>query len=212
MNLFTQAISRKDTLKEVAHDFAREWTRRFAGTEQYSAVHLVGFERIPETDEFVPQMWYWCNWTGERYLTGEELSGQLESFSDSIPFNNHIPRKIKQLTGKFPAAPYAEECSLVTSFLALYQPYFTWNGDTHFWRSAAQVVGSAMNLLLSERLHWSIDETWQLTKICLQFLAKVGSFMSESTVGLSPEEECDVLVVTPTSINRKVWSRLPNSD
>lgn len=212
LNFFTQATSRRDTLREVAYDFARAWTERFAGTEEYSAVHLVGFERIPETDEFVPQMWFWSNWAGERYLTKEELNGQFKSFSDPIPFNNHIPQKIKQLTGKFPAGSYTEERSLVTSFLALYQPYFIWNGDTHFWRSAAHAVGSAMNLLWREKTNWSIDETWRLAEMCLQFLAKVGSFMPESTVGLSPEGACDVLAVTPTGTERKVWSDLPNPD
>jgi hypothetical protein len=106
LRFLMQASARRDTLRDVAQDFAQRWTRRYAGTDDYSAAHLVGFDRIPGTDDVVAQMWFWSNWTSTRYCTQDELEAQLESFSQPIPFNNHVPQKIRQLTGRYPSEPH----------------------------------------------------------------------------------------------------------
>jgi hypothetical protein len=195
---FVEASTVNDTMKEIAERFASRWTERYAGTEDYSAVHLVGFEKLNDSIKTVPQVWYWHNWTGTTgFLSEEKLQEDLESFSQPIPINNHLPWKIKELTGKFPEPTLEDECELVLSFLRMFQPYFTWNGDTNFWRSAANAVGSAMNLLWREKSSWKIEETVQLTSICLEFLAKTGSLLPNSTVGLSHSGTFDVVTVTP---------------
>jgi len=89
---------------------------------------------------------------------------------------------IKELTGKFPGPTLEDQRDLVTSFLNLYQPFFTWNGDTDFWRSAARAVGSAMNLLWRQKSTWTIDETVTLTYSCLNFLAQVATLLPESSL------------------------------
>ena len=49
----------------------------------------------------------------------------------------------------------------------------------------------------------------KLTTHCLEFLIKVGSLLPESTVGFSPDEEFDVLVVTPNELKWISRSKLP---
>jgi hypothetical protein len=141
----------------------------------------------------------------------ERLQKDLSTFTEPIPANNHIPWIVKERTGKFPGPTLEEEYSLVTSFLRLYQPIFTWNGDTTFWKSAANAVGSAMNLLWRVKTAWTIDEATKLTNHCLEFLIKVGNLLPESTVGFSPDEEFDVLVVTPNELKWVSRSKLPSS-
>jgi len=201
-NLFFEAISKKDTMREVAQYFASKWTDHYAGTEEYSAVHLVGFEEVHTIGKHVPQMWYWHTWEdgGTGFLSEERLRKDLSTFTEPVPANNHIPRAVKELTGKFPGPTLEEEYSLVASFLHLYQPFFTWNGDTAFWRSAANTVGSAMNLLWRVKTAWTIDEAVKLTTHCLEFLIRVGNLLPESTIGFSPDEEFDVLVVTSNEL------------
>jgi hypothetical protein len=197
LGYFHAATLTKDTLREVAEYFASRWVERYAGTEEYSAVHLVGFERVGNSDTLLPQMWFWSNWTGRGYHNKETLERQLNTFSEPIPHNNHIPHKVKQLTERFPGPTLEEESSLVTTFLKLYEPYFTWNGDTGFWRSAADAVGSALNLLKGKKPRWTLAEISDVTSTCLEFLIKVGNLLPDSTVGLSREGDFDVLQVTP---------------
>ena len=85
----------------------------------------------------------------------------------------------------------------MSSFLKLYEPYFTWNGDTSFWRSAADAVGSALRLLKGKKTTWTLDEVSDVTSSCLEFLIKVGNILPDSTVGLSYEGGFDLLKVTP---------------
>src|SRR5438132_12832122 len=61
LGFFTSAISAKDSLRDIAHHFAVNWTTRFAGTNEYSAVHLVGFEPVPNSVQYIPQACYWFN-------------------------------------------------------------------------------------------------------------------------------------------------------
>ena len=49
-----------------------------------------------DTGRYVPQMWFWTNWSQAGYSTEDDLNQQLQSFSDPIPFNNHIPRLIRR--------------------------------------------------------------------------------------------------------------------
>lgn len=200
-NHFIQAVATKDTLKDIAKDFAEKWTNRYAGTTEYSAVHLVGFEKIESSGKSVHQMWYWHNSEdGINFLSEKDLQGDLKTFVDPIPANNHIPWKIKELTGKFPGPTLEDEYSLVNSFLRLHQPLFTWNGDTNFWRSASSSVGSALNLLWKQKHTWTMDEATEVTKLCFEFLAKVGNLLPDSTVGFSPDGKYDLLTVTPDKV------------
>ena len=161
------------------------------------------------TDAVVPQLWYWRTWDEGRFLTETELQKEYSSFSEPIPANNHLPWLIKRWTGKFPSeTTLAQEQSMAMSFLRLYEPLFTWNGDSTFWRSAADAVGSAMNLLWRQKAIWDIADIAKLTSTCLEFLAKLGDLLPESTVALSPEGQFDVLQLTPnetTWISRAKW-------
>jgi len=212
-NCFVDACAKRDTLKSIAKYFATKWTEHFAGTSEYSAVHLVGYERFENPQIVVPQMWYWHTWSsGNGYLSEERLQEDLSTFADPIPYNNHLPWKIKELTGKFPTEVPDEEHSLVMAFLRLYQPYFTWNGDTSFWRSAGGTVGSALNLLWRQRTTWTLQDAVTLTNHCLQFLTNVAQLLPTSTVGVSPKGEFDVLTVTPEELQWVSNPKLPNHE
>lgn len=211
LDFFVEAAVRRDTLREITHHFAINWTERYSGTNDFSAAHLVGFERIPGSELLVPQVWYWNNWEDTvGFYREQQLQRYLSSFSDPIPLNNHLPWKVKEITGKFPCPTLQEEHDLVTSFLKLYQPVFTWNGDTKFWRSATGAVGSAMNLLWREKTTWNIMEATWLTRHCLEFLARIGNLLPDSTVGLTPEGQFDVLVITPKEISWQSRAKLPD--
>lgn len=209
-NHFLAEATGKDTLREVAHHFARRWTDRYADTQDYSAVHIVGFEQVPNSAECVPQVWYWRNWTeGKGFLSADQLNAELASFSVPIPKNNHLPEKVEETFGKPPSPTLEEERLLTMAFLRLCEPVFSWNGDTGFWRSAAGAVGSAMNLLWRRKSQWPIEDTAKLAKTCLEFLANAGEFLPDSTVGLSADAECDVVMVTPEGVKSLVLSKLP---
>jgi hypothetical protein len=211
LNFFLEAAMSKDSLRDLSHAFAEKWTKRYSGVHDYSAVHLVGFEKIPGCDTVLPQMWFWCNWQGpnaEDFHPEETLFSALQSFSEPIPHNNHIPYKIKELTGKFPTPTLSSEAELVNAFLKIYQPFFTWNGDTAFWRSALGTVNSAMSLLIKEKTNWSIDDIGRLTWYCLSFLANTGSLLKSSTVALSSDEEADILKITPSGVEKVNWTKL----
>lgn len=190
---FHHAWMTKDTLHDVAQDFASHWVDKYAGTNDYSAVHLVGFENSPHGP--IPQVWFWCNWDGENYLSKEVLDGQLNDFSNPIPHNNHIPQKINQSYKRFPHT-LEEEHQLVAMFLTQVQPYFTWNGDTTFWRSASEAVTTAMNLVKANNPNLSLDNICELTGTCIEFLIKLGSLLPNSTVGFSSEGDFDLVKVT----------------
>ena len=203
LRYFNEATSKKDSLRAAAEHFASRWVERYAGTEQYSAVHLVGFEKIDASDVLLPQMWFWSNWNGREYVSRETLERELSSFSRPIPCNNHIPHKVKELTNQFPGPTLEEEHSLVMSFLKQHEPTFTWNGDTSFWQSAAEAVASALNLLRGKKPVWTLEEISDVTSSCLEFLIKVGNLVPDSTVGLSDEGDFDVLKVAP---EKTVWA------
>lgn len=208
LNFFTEASSRKDTLRDVAHYFASRWVEKYAGRDDYSAVHLVGYEKMIASGVAVPQMWFWCNWDGKEYLSREVLLQQLNTFAEPMPHNNHIPRKIKELTGEFPEPTFEDEYSLVATFLK-HQPYFTWNGELGFWQSAADAVGGAVNLLRDRKTRWTLQEVSDITGICLKFLINLGNLLPDSTVGFSPQGEFDLLWVTPQDTK---WIRRASLD
>jgi hypothetical protein len=209
LNYFREATMTKDTLREIAHAFAKKWTERYSGTQEYSAVHIVGFEKIPNFETTIPQMWFWCNWQGRSandYYSKEALALALNSFSEPVPHNNHIPYKIRELTEKFPGSDLKDELQLVTAFLKEFEPFFTWNGDTAFWRSALGIVDSAMSLLKKEKITWSIDEVSRLTSYCLGFLANTGTLLEFSTVGFTGDHKYDMIQVTPSNIETLSWA------
>ena len=211
-NFFAEACVR-DTLREIAEHFAGKWTRRFAGTQDSSAIHIVGYERIPNSDVRMPQMWYWHNWSqADGFLSKERLEQDLSTFSDPIPANCHLPWKIRELTGKFPSGGPEDEYALVIAFLRLYQPFFTWNGDTSFWKSAAETVGAGLNLLWRQKTTWTLDEAVELTEYCLRFLTNLAKLLPASTVGVSPDDDFDVLVVAPENWRWIQRAKLPNGE
>jgi hypothetical protein len=208
LNWFFEATNSKDSLRNIAKHFAEKWTHRFGGTQEYSAAHLVGFEPVPGAAEKVPQMWFWCNWAPDTFYANEKLESDLASFDDPIPSNNHIPWKIKALTGKLPDPTLEDEAKIVLSFLRLYQPFFTWNGDTNFWRSAAEAVGSAMNLLWREKSNWNISEVERVTRYCLSFLGDVATLLPDSSVGFLNNKEFDLIKVTQHGIETVSWANI----
>lgn len=215
LNFFFEAAMTKDSLRDLARAFAEKWTKRYSGTRDYSGVHLVGFEKISGCGTEVPQMWFWCNWQGpnaDDFYSEETLSSALQSFSEPIPNNNHIPYKIRELTGKFPEQTLSGEAELVSAFLKINEPFFTWNGDTAFWRSALGTVNSAMTLLTREKANWSIDDVGRLTRYCLTFLANAGSLLKSPTVALSSDKEADILKITPSGVEKINWTKLNEQD
>jgi hypothetical protein len=193
LNFFLEASLKGNTLRDIAHCFANKWTERYAGHNDISAVHLVGFESIPNTDLRLPQMWHWEN----RNSNEEILAKQLKSFTDSVPAINHIPWKVQEVMGKPPGKTLQEEYENTMTFLSQYQPYFTWNGDTRFWDSALAAIGGATNLLSQLKPTWTLEKTCLLIEHCIEFLSKIGNLSDESTVGPGPSNSCDVLVLSP---------------
>ena len=204
LGFFSEAIITKDTLRDVAHLFATRWTNRYAGTQDYSAVHIAGYERTTE-GLAIPQMWYFT--TG---YSDEDHHRNLASFSDRYPLNNHIPWKVKELTGAFPNSTPEDENQVVRAFLRIHEPFFTWNGDPSFWGSAGDAVTSAIRLLRRFKGHWTLEECAQLTSHCLTFLASVGRLLPESTVGVSPAGEFDLLCVEENGARWISCADLPN--
>lgn len=212
-HIFSKACALGNNLREIAKFFAIHWTEHFAGEEKYSAVHLVGYESYPSLDKQVPQMWYWSTHGADNsFLSKAKLQENLAEFDDPskpIPFNYHLPHKIRELTGKFPVQLPIDEYLLSQAFLQITEPFFTWNGDTDFWSSATDVVNSAIKLLRNQKPTWTIDETAELTGYCLEFLAKVSVLLPKSTVGLSSDGEFDIVTITAEKITAKRWSNLP---
>lgn len=205
IQFFHEAVAKRDTLREIAHEFAKRWVERFGGTQEYSAVHLVGFQTTGDGKLDIPQMWFWANWRPNGYASKEECQAELASFDQPIPRNNHIPYKIHETTGRFPEPNPHSEAEFVRSFLRLFGPYFTWNGDLKYWQSAAGSVGAATNLLGGVAQNWTIDRIATATRECLAFLARIGVLLPHSTVGLSDESECDVVAVTPDKVETLNW-------
>lgn len=211
VNYFIEACLTNNCLRDIAYHYAQKWTKRYGGLREYSAAHLVGFEQIPDSSDYVPQVWFWTNWDRD-YRTKEELDQRLETFKHQYPIDNHLPQKVKEITGKFPERSLQDEKSVVNSFLRHYQPIFTWNGDTSFWQSAVQAVGSAMNLLWEQKSSWSLEESVKLTGNCIEFLSKVSILLPDSTVGLSPEGDFDMLTITPEKMEWIRKATLPDEE
>jgi len=203
-----QATSGAKSLREVAHRFAQKWTGRFSGIQEYSAVHLVGYDTTGD-GAVVPQMWFWTNWDGTTFHSDSTLQANRASFSDFAPTNNHIPHKAVSVgfSQELPSS-LEEERQLVEAFLQSTQPAFTWNGDQSFWRSASGSVGTALDQLRTQKSDWSLDECVSLTEMCLEFLVGVGSMLPQSTVGLGQNGQFDLITVTPNGVNRIKWAEV----
>lgn len=200
ISFFHEAVAPSDTLRDIARRFAINWTRRYASSNDYSAVHIVGFETIRGTSQVIPQMWYWHNANDGTFISANQLNAELGTFSEQVPWNNHIPRKIQELTQVALPLTLQEEHDLVRGFLQTLQPIFTWNGDTTFWQSAAQAVGSAMQLLIPKGVMTTLSQAASAATICLDFLVRLSSLLPKSTIGSSPSGEFDVLILKPTNI------------
>jgi hypothetical protein len=197
--LFREACAGGDTLRDIARRFGRKWTARFSpenGEPLYSAVHMVGFEKAPnEEDLFVPQMWYWTTWEPNLgYHTKEQLEEHLQSFKEVNPHNNHLHRIIAKRTKTPLASTLKEEYRIAMSFLRSTGAYITWNGDRNFWDSAYHVV-KALRPVFHRSQPNTLEELAQLTKLCLDFLVRVSAFLPDSTLGFSPSEEVDIVLV-----------------
>lgn len=195
-NFFRHAWMVKDSLHDIAQDFASQWTERYAGTQDYSAVHLVGFEKIGTSNTQIPQVWFWCNWGLNGYLTKAQLAQQLADFSRPVPFNDHIPQKIVELGGQFPHS-LEEEHKYVTRFLSQRQPYFSWNGDTDYWRGAMVSVAKALKQMPINRSSHLLDQACDMVRRCIGHVIGLGYLLPNSTVGFSNEGEFDMVKVTP---------------
>jgi len=207
INSFVDACARKDSLREIAHLYASKWTERFSGTNDYSAVHLVGFESDSESNQPVPQVWFWCNGkTDGSFHSNEDLQAQLSSFSKFIPINNHIPQKLEE-AHRDSLKNLKDERQAVTTYLSRFGPIFTWNGDMKFWGSAVSSIGAILELAKHEKRAWIANDLANLVSQCLVFLANVGNIlMPSSSVGLSPDQQCDVVILRSGSIERVKWA------
>ena len=205
-NAFVSAALLGSSLRDIATRFAIEWTKHFAGSEKYSGVHLVGFERYADTSAPVPQLWYWSTRAEEdTFLSQEILEGHLETLGagfEGIPYNLHTPQLVQREFGKKVLRLPQDEEPLIRSYLTLVEPKFTWNGDTAYWRGAAGAVGSALALLRGQKPNWSLEETARLTRHCLQFVEQVSNLLPGSSVGASPDGRYDICIV---SAERVEW-------
>ena len=59
-----------------------------------------------------------------------------------------------------------------------------------------------MDFLKKEKTNWSIDEAVQLTSYCLTFLANTGTLLKVSTVGLSTNQQYDMLKIPPSGVEK----------
>ena len=200
-DIFSHATAIGDTLRDIAHEFAKRWVERFAGTKDYSAIHIVGYEPSTEYETNVPQMWFWTNWAGPKdndFYSESHLKSNLATFNQPIPKDNHLPHKMTE--HGMPKPDYREEGAAVRAFLNATSPYFTWNGDTRYWLSAVNAVVSVMNLLAPSIRDMPDDKICDLGVYSLEFLVNIGSMTPNSTVGLSGERECDIIIVTPEQV------------
>ena len=205
---FVEACMRKDNLRDIAKHFAHRWVERFGGTTEYSAVHIVGFEHIHDLSIDIPQMWFWCNWGGKSeddYPDKDYFLKEFESFTEIIPRNNHIPYKIKELTGLFPDPNYESEYKLVRQFLQD-KHYFTWNGDTKFWRDALDKVGAEMNQRVGANR--TLDEVSEILRNCILRLEDQAKEANVGTITSSTDRKIDILQITPNQINKYEWANI----
>lgn len=212
---------RTKTLRDVAHEFAKQWTTFFKHREKedkaVSAIHLVGYEETP-SGNFLPQVWYWYNWKQDSgFVDGEELEANLRSFSDLNPKNNHLPRFIQERYSELKPPinidiqhlSTEDEYLLVNNFMTNYS-LILYNGDDRYWGSAGGVILSSLGLILKERQDYTFQEISEFICFNYKFLDQLSSkFFSHSTIGLTPKNKCDVLLITPT--NRE-WIIHPNFD
>lgn len=199
---FTHACAVGDTLRDIAKHFAERWTQRFQpeGDELCdSAVHLVGFEAIPNTDILVPQMWYWTTWIPEnnrrRFYTRVELEDHLQSFTESSnPHNNHMCRIFAGENAPIPST-LEQEYKVVMDFFEERGPHATWNGDRDLWGSAFHAA-QALKPVFALSQPSSLKHLAEITNLCLEFLVKISSLLPNPLLGLPPGEKPDILLLS----------------
>lgn len=204
LSYFNHACALGDTLRDVAKRFAEKWTDKYQpedGELWDSAVHLVGFERIPDFDVLVPQMWYWTTWVPEdnqmKFYTKKELEEHLQSFGDHNPHNNHMCRIFANSTKASIPENLLEEYEFVTAFLDKNSPYITWNGDRDLWGSALHAA-QALQPVISFGWQNTLENLAELTNLCIEFLVKINSFLPDQTLSLVGDGVPDVLLVSAT--------------
>lgn len=212
---FDHACAIGDTLRDIAKRFAEKWTERFQpeGDERCdSAVHLVGFEMIPDMDILVPQMWYWTTWkpdkseTGMRFYTKAELQGQLQSFTESNPHNNHMCRIFAERTSKPIPSNLEEEYKMVMAYLEEYGPLATWNGDRDLWGSASHAAQALAPVFEISQPN-SLENLAEITSLCLEFLVKISSLLPNPLLSLSQGEGPDILLISSKGLE---WYKSKN--
>ncbi len=192
-NYFLEACSVADTsLRDIAECFGKKWTERFSDSEDYSAVHICGFSGS-ENIGFIPQMWYWTNWDHDKnnYKSEEKLKKDLESFSKYCPNNNWTARFGNRII-KMEINNFETEKKLTSDFLEEHAPFYTWNGDSQFWRSAAESVGIISNLLQPQLKNMANKKLIKLTKIVMWFLLEIAKFVEINTVS-SKQGKIDIV-------------------
>lgn len=199
---FGQACAIGDTLRDIAKRFAEKWTQRFQPESAElcdSAVHLVGFEAIPDTDILVPQMWYWTTWIPEdnrmKFFTKAELEGHIQSFSESNPHNNHMCRIFANRTNMEIPSTLEQEYKMVMAFFAENGPYATWNGDRNLWGSASHTA-QALAPVFAISQPGSLENLAEITSLCLEFLVKISSLLPNSLLSLPHGERPDILLLS----------------
>jgi len=74
-------------------------------------------------------------------------------------------------------------------------------------RKAVSSVGAILELAKHEKRAWTANDLANLVSQCLVFLANVGNIlMASSSVGLSPDQQRDVVILRPGSIETVRWA------
>lgn len=185
-----------DSLKKIAEHFGTRWTKKYAGTTDYSAVHICGFKEVDGIK--IPQMWYWTNWNHSKndYKEEKDLLSNLTTFENEFPDNNWMPVLAKRVEGNV-----GDESAIVNAYLQRHSLFFTWNGDEKYWKSALATANAVPALLETQLKGLPIRAAADLTASALRFLIKVGNYLENNTVSASPNNEIDVLILGKDSMS-----------
>jgi hypothetical protein len=100
-----------------------------------------------------------------------------------------------------------EEMTAVYAFLREHGAFFTWNGDRTLFEGTSTAIKASTNIVRAIR-HGSLDQISSLTDILLKFIAQISNLCGDSTVGLSPRGEIDLVHVTSDDATPLRWATL----